>query len=416
MDRAPSGAASSGGWEAPSASVTSAVHRIATEAMREPSSLFSAVQSAVIRASSADMADDPTLVEATRDSVQANVMHWLTRVADDPARPVKAARTRAGAQLSRDLVSRGLADDVTAAFRAGQEAAWERWMELCFESTDEPNVLREVLSYSSRLISAYVGASVASLDRLVDAERARLTHRSDLVLAESVRAVLSGSAEALPKGVTYDMGARHLAVVLWMNQADSDRSLETAAATVVRATRARHSLTVRASAGTLWLWCAVPTEIDHASVLTHVPRTAGVHVAVGNPGRSVFGFRSSHEQALIAQRLVIRRGGEPTAVSYDEIALAALALTDPIAARGFAVATLGDSLMGDEVLLETLRAYLRSGANSTTTASALFVHRNTVLKRLDRIQQILPVALDAKAPEIATAIEILRWMPPGVTG
>ena len=137
---------------------------------------------------------------------------------------------------------------------------------------------------------------------------------------------------------------------------------------------------------------------------------------MGNPGRSVFGFRSSHEQALIAQRLVIRRGGEPTAVSYDEIALAALALTDPIAARGFAVATLGDSLMGDEVLLETLRAYLRSGANSTTTASALFVHRNTVLKRLDRIQQMLPVALDAKAPEIATAIEILRWMPPGVTG
>ncbi|MFI6908252.1 PucR family transcriptional regulator [Nonomuraea sp. NPDC050394] len=47
----------------------------------------------------------------------------------------------------------------------------------------------------------------------------------------------------------------------------------------------------------------------------------------------------------------------------------------------------------DGELIHTLRVYLDHESSATTTAAVLGVHRNTVINRLDRIRQILPVDL-----------------------
>ncbi len=49
---------------------------------------------------------------------------------------------------------------------------------------------------------------------------------------------------------------------------------------------------------------------------------------------------------------------------------------------------------GGEALVLTLRTYLDLESNTAATASALRVHRNTVLQRLHRIRELLPVDLD----------------------
>jgi hypothetical protein len=58
----------------------------------------------------------------------------------------------------------------------------------------------------------------------------------------------------------------------------------------------------------------------------------------------------------------------------------------------------------NNVLLETLDTYLTLESSASATAKSLHVHRNTVLKRLDRIEQLLQMRLDDPAIRFALRI------------
>jgi DNA-binding PucR family transcriptional regulator len=55
-------------------------------------------------------------------------------------------------------------------------------------------------------------------------------------------------------------------------------------------------------------------------------------------------------------------------------------------------------------LLKTLAAYVRQGGNSTRTADALFMHRNSLRYRLARIQAL--TGLDPDEPEARLALHV----------
>jgi purine catabolism regulator len=68
-----------------------------------------------------------------------------------------------------------------------------------------------------------------------------------------------------------------------------------------------------------------------------------------------------------------------------------------------------------QVLLETLEAYYQNGGNLSQTAETLFIHRNTLSYRLDRIREICN--LDLNHPDTSLAMQIaLRLYRMGKTG
>ncbi|MAT44352.1 MAG: hypothetical protein CL609_18625 [Anaerolineaceae bacterium] len=78
---------------------------------------------------------------------------------------------------------------------------------------------------------------------------------------------------------------------------------------------------------------------------------------------------------------------------------------------------LGELLEQDnkQVLLETLEAYYQNGGNLSQTAETLFIHRNTLSYRLDRIREIC--SLDLNHPDTSLAMQIaLRLYRMGKTG
>jgi DNA-binding PucR family transcriptional regulator len=55
-------------------------------------------------------------------------------------------------------------------------------------------------------------------------------------------------------------------------------------------------------------------------------------------------------------------------------------------------------------LVRTLRAYFATGANASEAADRLFLHRNSMLYRLERIQKL--TGLDLKDPRVALALQL----------
>jgi DNA-binding PucR family transcriptional regulator len=59
-----------------------------------------------------------------------------------------------------------------------------------------------------------------------------------------------------------------------------------------------------------------------------------------------------------------------------------------------------------------VRVYLREEHNAARTARTLFTHRNTVLARLARAEELLPAPLAGRGLQVALALEILHWRNP----
>jgi purine catabolism regulator len=57
-----------------------------------------------------------------------------------------------------------------------------------------------------------------------------------------------------------------------------------------------------------------------------------------------------------------------------------------------------------QVLLETLEGYYQNSGNLSQTAEALFIHRNTLSYRLDRIREICD--MDLNHPDTSLAMQI----------
>jgi PucR family transcriptional regulator, purine catabolism regulatory protein len=126
--------------------------------------------------------------------------------------------------------------------------------------------------------------------------------------------------------------------------------------------------------------------------------------------------QSLEEAKLAAVGSRYLRGGTPT--HYEELGADRLLLLlhrdAPDELQSFVQATLGPLLEHDRrssvKLAPTIEAYVRHGGRLRETASALYVHRNTLAYRLERASDLL--GLDLRDPHRRLAVELaFRALP-----
>ncbi|RPA59407.1 PucR family transcriptional regulator [Gordonia oryzae] len=353
------------------------------------------------------VAEDPVLAAGTRRTNWANTSRWALHNIDSPGERVPAQLTPEIMLATHDLVRRGLDEASLDAFRTAQSVAWRLWMEICFDLTTDPTELRELLDVTSLSISTFIDDTVTAMSEQMRAEREELTRGTHARRREAVTLVLEGapipSARAEAQ-LGYRLAGPHISVVLWSAKPDAAPDLEAAADILARSAEATTRLTVTASATSWWLW--LPADGLGAPDLSPLP---DVRVSIGRPGTDVDGFRSSHFQAMTTQRRHARLGATRQVVHYDDIRLVSLLTSDTSAGDDFVTDTLGDLADADADLKDTLRTWIRLQCNTSRTAEVLYTHRNTVIRRLDRADDLLPRPLADTVVDVAAALEVLRW-------
>jgi DNA-binding PucR family transcriptional regulator len=399
-------------WEAPSPRVAALIRTGASLLLDAPEEIFAEVDAAVLADPGGGVAADPVLAAAVRRNNHANLLRWAQSNVHDPGAPVRPEVSPETIGVARDLVRRGLDTSALHGFRVGQNIGWQRWMELAFTLTQNPDELHELLTVSARSIFTYVDDMLAELTAQIVRERDELTRGSHAQRLEAVTLLLEGAPIDRRRAVTrlgYELEQAHTAAIVWSDDPAADPArLERAAEAIGQAASSR-PLTVLASANALWVWVAGaggPAPEALAPALASLP---GVRVALGPTAEGVAGFRRSHLDALATQRLMHRSAQRPALASYDEVQVVALATQDEERADEFVLRTLGAFASADAELRETLRTYLREGHNATRTARALFTHRNTVVARLARAEELLAAPLEGRSLSVALALEIVHW-------
>jgi purine catabolism regulator len=135
----------------------------------------------------------------------------------------------------------------------------------------------------------------------------------------------------------------------------------------------------------------------------------GLLCGIGRPAMQVSEWRTSYKEAGQALAAA-RRLGEREPLYFGDLSVHRLLLQlegNPDL-EAFVDETLGALIAYDKAhhsnLLHTLSAYFANGGNLSQTAEALFVHRNTLQYRMERINQIS--ALDLNNPETKLAVHL----------
>ncbi|MGB8405221.1 MAG: helix-turn-helix domain-containing protein, partial [Mycobacterium sp.] len=167
------------------------------------------------------------------------------------------------------------------------------------------------------------------------------------------------------------------------------------------------ALIVVASTATRWVWVPGPVEVD--ALAPAAARSPEVRIAIGSVGDGVDGFRRSHFDAITTQQMMARLHSPQQIAEYTDIELVALLTADADRAAAFVKRILGDLEAADPELHTAVRVFVHEQCNVSRAAGKLYTHRNTLLRRLARAEELLPRPLSDCSIEVGVALDVLYW-------
>ncbi|MCU0475270.1 MAG: helix-turn-helix domain-containing protein [Anaerolineae bacterium] len=242
--------------------------------------------------------------------------------------------------------------------------------------------------------------------------------------------------EAVKQGerLDHDMAVPHIAILLsWHpseRQVPSLRRLETLVNGVINNQRIQALVWIRESENEVLVFFAANPEhpIDSGLKLSRTfaeeihrqyPSNKAA-LGLGQIAREVSGWRSSYRDARQALDLARRlQTDTPLYIGDLGVYQLILNLSDTEMLKEFCQHTLGSLLDYDQRqnadLIKTLEAFFHCHGNLSQTAEQLIVHRNTLLYRMNRINEIAGIDLDRPETRLALhlALTIRRLLSMG---
>ncbi|WKG02135.1 CdaR family transcriptional regulator [Mycolicibacterium sp. HK-90] len=398
-------------WQPPSPRVRDLIRQCAQLVVNPRQDWLDEFDTAVL-AASPEISSDPELAAAIVRSNHANLFFWGTANVRDPGAPVPPNTGPEPLRIARELVRRGANTFPLDAYRVGEGVAWRRLMEIAFGLTSDPAELHEMLDVCSRSVSDFVDATLAGIAAQIELERDELTRGSHAERRETVALLLEGAPiprQRAEARLGYALTGTHTAAVIWSEDSEADLSgLDRAAEAFGRACGDPRPLSVQASSATRWVW-ATGSPTGFSALDNATESFNGVRIAIGPAADGLDGFRRSHFDAITTQQMMARLHSPQQIAQFSDIELVALITAEPDRAAEFVNHHLGEFEAADHELRETVRVFVNEQCNASRAAATLYLHRNTLLRRLARADELLPRPLAESSVAVAVALDVLRW-------
>jgi hypothetical protein len=185
-----------------------------------------------------------------------------------------------------------------------------------------------------------------------------------------------------------DWERREGVVVVWCSESDSGQPSTAMVRELVDQWEARLRKSLRGTFHQLGMTTGQTVEEVLREILSHLDKTYYQFLSLPDGIRGVQFVQHPGDAASLLMFGVER------AASLEQ----ALQLLQPILADKYA-----------EVLLESLEAYLESGARIQAAADRMFLHRNTLRYRLNRVQELLGVDLGDPQVRLTYQLALRAW-------
>lgn len=356
-------------------------------------------------------------------TVATRTLHDVWRGLRRSSRTAELDPPPVAAAWPAELVHRGIElHAMLRAYRLGHELVEAAWQTTISRLEADDDVRAEALLRASRFFFAYVDAVSVQLTHTYIEERARRDRGAAVLRAETVRELLDGGsmpADRASAALRYDVSGTHVGFIVWMEPSEPDGrhavTLESVAARVGSVVgRGGEVMLVPVGNWVVWGWARVIAhDLDRVRAELVVPDP--VHVTVGDASPGIDGLIRTHDEATAARRVARFAGNRSERVVFHhDVALLELLTADPVAAQRFVRAELGPLAVDDEQaarLRSTVQVYLDENLSPIRTARRLGVNKNTVVNRMEKVEDLLGHAVLSRRREIEAALRLAAADP-----
>jgi DNA-binding PucR family transcriptional regulator len=400
-------------WPVPVPEVAEAIRSLCQRFLADTEALTDALAGPALTAQNDPaLLSDASLVAEDRLLNLSDVVQWLTSNIQRPGQRVEPYVGPKTTEYIRALASRGIAPDFAEGWRAALAVCWRRWLRECVaQYHTNPDLLVGVLDVSAKSMVQYALDSVSALNETSLAVASGHAGADTIALIQQIARGAPITEELAEERLSYRMARWHVGLVLWADGPQQADALDKVIAAVRSTAPGRSALVARSSANSRWIWLSGSSTPDLHEVEKAIAKYNEVRAAVGRPGQGLEGFRSSHQDSLAAQALVIRLGSNRRFTAYADVELIDTLTKDRASARRFITKTLGPLAEADETLRQTLLAYVQCGFNTTRAAANLYAHRNTVERRVSRANNLSVVKVEDNPTHVGAALLVLDIAP-----
>lgn len=302
-------------------------------------------------------------------------------------------------------------------YRVGAGLVWSRWYTSAQEYASAHDVpLTNLLGGPAMIVHAYIDGQISTMLCRFEAAQAEHLRTRERLQVSVLRQALDGNAalsEAeIEEALRIRLRGQHVALAAHTERDPAESGLLGHLERAVPGARAlpyRHGVRL----WLIWLSQRQPFPDDAVTQLRTTLNRAGIRAAIGEPASGLVGLGATGRDAVEAARLQERLGDLTEAVvTYDDLRLEALILTDPVRARRFVrdeLRGLAADDMRTEVLRETARLWLTTGSN-VITAQRMGVHEHTVRNRISQIEALVGRSVVHRRTELLVALRLNRLL------
>lgn len=314
--------------------------------------------------------------------------------------------------LAEDIVARDIPlSDITQALRSMQR----EWLSLLIDAAvgvrpDGIRVVPDLATSVTETMDAWIGAATDAIveerRRVYLAEQVRIRSAIEsLVTAESV------DVEAATHLLRIPLIGWHLGCAIGTppGGAVERRIIDGIVHLFAQAVGSERMLRYETSAGKVHLWVTTDRP-PHTPRVEDLRVPAPLLVGIGEPHPGASGFRRTFLEASDALGLAARLG-DKGGVSYGDAALAIVLSRDEERARWFVEHELRELATDSPEMADmrnTLRIFFDTRMRIASAAERLFLHRNTLINRLERIQAVLGHSVAERSAETQAALVLAQ--------
>lgn len=274
-----------------------------------------------------------------------------------------------------------------------------------------------------QMVSGYIDTVSEQATRAYEEERRRWVHRHGALLLQRVQQVLQlTSTDPPPDPVPgYELDHTHIGIVAWLDSSGADNaSFLVPDELRVQVGSALHGnppgLVVPRDDREVWLWfrCETADAALASSSLAQADLSSNVRLAVGSPHAGVAGFRRTHIQAqqvkVAAQQVP---NGADRVATFAQIGPIAMMSHDMPTLRswiGEVLGPLADDNERSARLRDSLCVFLENNNSYTAAAAELHLHRNSILYRVRKCQELLGTHRSFDDLDTQVALTVVRWL------
>jgi hypothetical protein len=362
----------------------------------------------------------PGLYDSTVASAETGIADIFDRIIEGAA-PAEYRLAPEAISYMQEIAQQGHPMDVVFEIgQFGQSYLLRNWFGYLYDGSPNRDLILGAVGYCQQFTYSWIDQLCRQWKDTFLAERGRLVDVCDSLRAATVRRILTGGdGDIVSAGqeIRFDLAGQHRAFVLWADHPSPDAriALRRHANLVAEVLDDGEPLIIPWGDGVVAGWAPGQGSLPKAKLRALLASQPGpaIRAAFGSVQPGLDGFRRSHQEALEARRVAGISSRPGPVHEYRSLVLTALATSDLNQARRFVAEELGPLGARDDATVRiaaTLKVWFEELGNTSQAARRLGIHKNTVLYRIQRAEQLLGRPIGERALELQIALTLARTL------